>query len=278
MYYLYRHIRLDKNEPFYIGIGTQKINRCKTNKCIFERAYSKYNRNSIWNNIIKKTKYDIEIIYFSNDRMYIGEKEKEFIKLYGRINLGTGTLANLTDGGELTYEEYNTYNKQLEKNSSASKCLQYDLEGNFIREWDCIKCIEGFNTDKIKDCSLRNKNKNYQSDIYRTSQNYIWLKYVNNYSLKIKPLPFTNNSILRSEIIIQTDLNGNIIEIYNGQYKCAKKLNINIQTLKTCIKSKTKRMIQNKELKNYKFMRKEFFVQEFGMEPLKTLIDLKLNK
>ena len=26
MHYLYRHIRLDKNEPFYIGIGTKKEN------------------------------------------------------------------------------------------------------------------------------------------------------------------------------------------------------------------------------------------------------------
>jgi hypothetical protein len=25
MIYLYRHIRLDKNEPFYIGIGEDKI-------------------------------------------------------------------------------------------------------------------------------------------------------------------------------------------------------------------------------------------------------------
>lgn len=28
------------------------------------------------------------------------EKEIEFIKLYGRINQGNGTLANLTDGGQ----------------------------------------------------------------------------------------------------------------------------------------------------------------------------------
>ena len=28
------------------------------------------------------------------------KKEIEFIKLYGRINLKTGVLANLTDGGE----------------------------------------------------------------------------------------------------------------------------------------------------------------------------------
>lgn len=35
-YYIYRHIRLDKNVPFYIGIGTYnlkaKYNRSKSNK------------------------------------------------------------------------------------------------------------------------------------------------------------------------------------------------------------------------------------------------------
>lgn len=31
--YLYRHIRLDKNEPFYIGIGSEKFG--------FNRAISK---------------------------------------------------------------------------------------------------------------------------------------------------------------------------------------------------------------------------------------------
>ena len=40
---VYRHIRLDKNVPFYIGIG-DSINR----------AYNKINRTKIWKNIAKK--------------------------------------------------------------------------------------------------------------------------------------------------------------------------------------------------------------------------------
>jgi hypothetical protein len=86
---VYRHIRLDKNEPFYIGIG-------KTEK----RAYNKYDRNKIWNNIIKKTDYEIEILF--NDLSWDDAciKEQEFIALYGRIDKNTGTLCNLTNGGE----------------------------------------------------------------------------------------------------------------------------------------------------------------------------------
>ena len=35
MAYLYRHIRLDKNEPFYIGIGSNELNN-------YKRAYLTY--------------------------------------------------------------------------------------------------------------------------------------------------------------------------------------------------------------------------------------------
>ena len=94
-YYLYRHIRLDKNEVFYIGIGTKQ-------KGYYSRAINKHRDNLIWCRIIAKTDYKVEIILESNDYEFIKEKEKEFITLYGRKNLGLGTLANMTDGGEGT--------------------------------------------------------------------------------------------------------------------------------------------------------------------------------
>ena len=99
-YYLYRHIRLDKNEPFYIGIGTKSELDIKYN--IFKRASSIFGRNGHWQNIVNKTNYTIQIMYESNCKEEIIEKEKEFIKLYGRRDLGLGTLVNMTDGGEGT--------------------------------------------------------------------------------------------------------------------------------------------------------------------------------
>lgn len=93
-YYVYRHIRKDKNEVFYIGIGTKRNNND------YSRAYSKWLRNKWWNNIVNKTDYKVEILLENNERKFICEKEKEFIKLYGRRNLNKGALVNLTDGGE----------------------------------------------------------------------------------------------------------------------------------------------------------------------------------
>ena len=96
-FYLYRHIRLDKNEPFYIGIGTKDKYFSKDTE--YYRANCKHN-STIWNKIVNKTPYSVEILLESNDYKFIQEKEIEFIKLYGRKDLKTGILANLTNGGE----------------------------------------------------------------------------------------------------------------------------------------------------------------------------------
>jgi hypothetical protein len=87
---LYRHIRTDKQEVFYIGIGESE-----------SRAYHKTNRTRIWKNIAAKG-YEIEILFEDLTWEQAKEKEKEFIALYGRRDLRLGTLVNLTDGGEGT--------------------------------------------------------------------------------------------------------------------------------------------------------------------------------
>lgn len=100
MAYLYRHIRLDKNEVFYVGIGSDENYDAKKYHLIFKRAYYKCARNKHWTSIILKTPYDVEIIMEGLTWDEACDKEKEFIKLYGRRDLKEGTLCNLTDGGE----------------------------------------------------------------------------------------------------------------------------------------------------------------------------------
>jgi len=92
MAYLYRHIRLDKNEVFYIGIGNDS-------KGLYRRAYSKKNRNKYWQNVVNSTAYDIEIILDELSWEEAGKKEIEFIKLYGRSCVNEGTLTNISEGG-----------------------------------------------------------------------------------------------------------------------------------------------------------------------------------
>ena len=86
---VYRHRRLDTNEIFYVGIGKEST-----------RAWSLADRNKWWKNIISKTEYKAEIIAVDLTWNDACELEIFLINLYGRKDLGTGNLVNLTDGGE----------------------------------------------------------------------------------------------------------------------------------------------------------------------------------
>lgn len=105
-YYLYLHIRPDKNQIFYVGIGTKKKNHGKTLKAEYSRAYafSKGCRTGRWRNVYNlcKKKIKVEIVCEGKTIKEIKKKEIELIAFYGREDLGKGTLVNFTDGGDGT--------------------------------------------------------------------------------------------------------------------------------------------------------------------------------
>lgn len=158
--YVYRHIRLDKNEPFYVGVGSDKK---------YRRAYYKgtRGRNPYWHRIVAKTDYEVEIILDGLTFEESLKKEEEFVNLYGRINNKTGILCNLTDGGKgtkgvLISEETRERLKnairppqtkeQIEKTAKSrwKKIAQLDLNGNLIKVWDSLKSTEEFGFAKTK--------------------------------------------------------------------------------------------------------------------------------
>ena len=106
MGYVYRHVRLDTNDVFYVGIGSDEPE--------YKRARVERNRNIFWKRITNKTKYRVDIMFEDDCYDTIKEKEKEFIILYGRRDLGLGTLCNLTDGGDGTIgRPMNEYTKNI---------------------------------------------------------------------------------------------------------------------------------------------------------------------
>jgi hypothetical protein len=108
---LYRHIRLDTNQPFYVGIG-------KTEK----RAYS-IGRNAMWKNIISKTEYRVDIVLTDLTWEEACQKEREFIELYGRRDKGTGPLVNMTGGGDGGYG-------MIQSDEAREKIRQFQLSLN----------------------------------------------------------------------------------------------------------------------------------------------------
>ncbi len=120
-HYLYRHIRLDKNEPFYIGVGTKCDN---IDNLSHKRSKTTQNRNKFWKRIEAKTEYKIDILFYSNDYNFILQKEIEFIALYGRRNLNKGTLCNLTDGGEGMLGYKQSEETKLKKSIAMKKVIR----------------------------------------------------------------------------------------------------------------------------------------------------------
>lgn len=92
-WYVYKHIRLDKNIVFYIGIGNKK-NYGRA----YEFTFSK--RSEFWKRVYQKTEIKVEIIAKGLNKFDASNLEIELVKKYGRKDLNEGTLVNLTDGGD----------------------------------------------------------------------------------------------------------------------------------------------------------------------------------
>ena len=90
-YYVYIHRRKDNNEVFYVGISKQ---------IKYLRVNTKHGRNPIWNNIVKKYGFYGEVLHNNLSKENACLIEMSLIKSYGRLNIKTGILANLTAGGD----------------------------------------------------------------------------------------------------------------------------------------------------------------------------------
>lgn len=148
MTYVYRHIRLDKNEPFYIGIGTD------TN---YQRAYSKHSRNIFWQRVVKKTNYDVEIIMDNLTKDKAKLKEIELITLYGKKINNTGTLVNITDGGE-SGSGYKHTEESKRKIAEANKYKDYSkIDKSYMQTKEYKDKVSKNNTGRIMPKSMREK-------------------------------------------------------------------------------------------------------------------------
>lgn len=107
---VYRHLK-PNGEVFYIGIGDKK------------RPYKKVGRNKLWTNIVNKYGYEVQILKEGLSWEEATELECILIDYYGRRDLGTGPLVNMTDGGEgvLNYTHSEETKKRLSKAHKGKK-------------------------------------------------------------------------------------------------------------------------------------------------------------
>lgn len=193
MAYVYRHIRLDKNEPFYIGIGSDDR---------YSRAKEKTRRSKFWQRITSKTNYRIDIIIDNISYEDAKLKEKEFISLYGRKNLGLGTLVNMTDGGDGTLNKVIT-DEYREKLSIAAK--------NRYKDNIKKKTLTPDEISKIRSERMKLKNPS---------------------------LPLDKSHNFKGNVFVYKD--GSLIGEFKGVIDAAKKLNICASKISACLKGKRK--------------------------------------
>ena len=113
---VYQHTRLDTNDIFYIGIELDTDKK----KALGKRSKIITGRNKHWKNIVNKVDYKIDILFLDITNQEAINIEKYLIKYYGRRDLKTGTLVNLTDGGEGTLNMVVSKETRL-KNAKAAK-------------------------------------------------------------------------------------------------------------------------------------------------------------
>lgn len=232
MAYLYRHIRLDKNEPFYIGIGSDE-------EYEYKRAYQTRSRNRYWHNIVNSTDYEVEVMMDGLTWEEACLKEKEFVALYGRVCDGSGILANMTEGGdgvvgmspsEETKEKLRKASNKPENMAAVMinldkarialerPVLQYDMQGIFIKEHpSAAKASQHVKTTgrgNITSCCLK---------LRHNAGGFIW-RYNNENVVQSLPTSEVHRDPINSKKVLQYDLQGNFIQEWESMTKASKNI------------------------------------------------------
>lgn len=230
MAYVYTYTRLDKNEIFYVGIGSDAN---------YKRAKNKSLRTDYFKKIINKYDYKLDIVFDNLTLEEACQKEIELISLYGRRDLGTGTLINFTDGGE---GRKGTQNR-------TTPIYQIDLNGNILKEWKntSLICVDL----KIHRQALYKA----LSEKSNTCKDFIWiykekfsqekLNYILEKTLDSKKRMSASGG-KKSFKVYQYDLKENLINVFNSIKEASTKTNTRYSCISSCVNNLNNRKIANK--------------------------------
>ena len=191
-------------EPFYVGKGKNSRYMVHNyNSVIDERNKLKQNTiNKIRRHGLKPiiVKQYVNLTEFSAFRL-----EKQLIKLIGRRDLKTGSLCNLTDGGEGAAGAIYDYEKRCNMISNKEKIVKYDLNGVVVEIFKNIIDVS------IKYPNLRTNHIHRACKSQsRILDNYYWKYHGNENVGDIIDIPDNKKKIL------QYGLDGKFIQIHNS--------------------------------------------------------------
>lgn len=142
-FYIYIHVKPHNGEIFYVGKGRNK------------RAYSKSYRNTFWHNIVQKHSFDVFILENNLTEQEAFELEMKYIKRVGRRDLKTGTLVNMSDGGEgnagrIFSDEHRKKMSEAKKGRKGPKHSE-ETKKKIAESKKGNKCAKGYkHTDEAK--------------------------------------------------------------------------------------------------------------------------------
>lgn len=214
-------------QPFYVGIGKWD----RMNEHLQSKKLSKINiKNNIIKKIIRETgqepiRYKIFENVTNSDARNI---EIKFIAQFGRIDIKSGILSNLTDGGEGAINLSDSSREKLSKSKTgkknpASKVVnQYNLDGSFVAEWDSFS--EAAQSLGIKNCALISFVANKEN---RTAYGYRWRS-----EGKSKFIPNPPPPTIKTGITTFYYKNGIFKKEYPSFKSCADDLNFSLGVVK----------------------------------------------
>ena len=216
-FYIYRHIRLDINTPFYIGKGFGR------------QAFVKTGRNEYWNRIVNKYNYKIEIIIDNLTENEAWDKEKLFIKLYKTFNL---CEANITLGGEGA----SGLSVSIDTRNKLSKALKGKNVGK-IHSIESCKNMSIGSQNQVPS----NKGTKYSSEIKENMSIGHGGRQFNIYKAicSEKPIPKLGKSGTYSK--------GELIDSFISQKEVANKYKVNQSDISLCLNN------EGKSIKGYIF-------------------------
>ncbi len=232
-------------EPFYIGKG--KKSRIKSHISSYELNNQKrISHNRLKNSKIKSIINDGLTPFYIKIFENLSEQDSNIIESFliskiGRIINKSGTLLNISDGGdggdnmkyldpirkkEIYTKLGNLFRGQKYKGPDrGKKVYQYDTNGNFIKEFPSLRnasSVLNINRYTIAQ-SIKGEYKSAGGFIFRDQ------KFIN-----IEPLEKTTTSV------IQYDINGNYIKDWSSMMDASKSLGISISGISLCCSGKYK--------------------------------------